>query len=53
MIGDIRKPIFHSAKFALVDRQGIVRGYYEGTDHESINKLFKDASFLLKEKKGK
>jgi protein SCO1/2 len=50
-IGHIKEPIFHSAKFALVDRLGNIRRYYEGTDTQEINQLFKDASALVKEKR--
>lgn len=32
-------PIAHSIKFALVDRQGRIRGYYDGTDAASVEKL--------------
>lgn len=47
-LGDIKEPIFHSSYFCLVDRQGRIRGYYEGMKKEGINQLFKDASILLK-----
>ena len=49
-LGDIKEPIFHSAKFALVDKSGLIRGYYDGTNQPEINKLFKDCARLLKEK---
>ncbi len=47
-IGSIKDPIFHSSKFVLVDKHGIIRGYYEGTDNKEISKLFRDAAKLLK-----
>lgn len=47
-LGDIKEPIFHSSYFVLVDRNGIIRGYYEGTDQDKINTLFKDAAQLKK-----
>ncbi|MCA9408720.1 MAG: SCO family protein [Candidatus Omnitrophica bacterium] len=49
-LGSIEEPIFHSGKFALVDRHGYIRGYYEGTETLDVNKLFKDAAELLKER---
>ena len=49
-LGDIKEPIFHSAKLVLVDKMGAIRGYYDGTEQLEVNKLFKDAANLLKEK---
>ena len=49
-LGDIKEPVFHSAYFSLVDRYGNIRGYYDGTKTEGLNRLFKDAAKLLKEK---
>lgn len=34
--------ITHSTKFVLVDRAGYVRGYYEGTDPQSVDQLKAD-----------
>ena len=48
-LGDIKEPIFHSTYFTLVDRYGFIRGYYDGTQQEEVNRLFKDAARLLKE----
>jgi len=50
-LGSVDEPIFHSASLALVDRYGFIRGYYDGTDQEAVNKLFVDAAVLVKEKK--
>ena len=49
-LGDIKQPIFHSSYFSLVDKNGFIRGYYDGTKQEDINRLFKDTATLLKEK---
>ena len=49
-IGSVEEPIFHSAYFCLVDRRGVIRGYYEGMKQTDVNKLFKDISKLLKER---
>ena len=36
-------PILHSTKFVLVDRAGQIRGYYDGTSAEDVDKLKADA----------
>ncbi len=48
-IGDYEDIIFHSEKFALVDKKGNIRGYYNGMDTEEMNKLKKDVNSLLSE----
>ena len=45
-VGDIKEPIFHSSYLPLVDSNGFIRGYYDGTKQEEINRLFKDAAHL-------
>ncbi len=37
----------HSEKLALVDKDGSIRGYYDGTDSVSVNKLINDVNILL------
>lgn len=37
----------HSDKIALIDRQGHIRGYYEGTDKTDVQNLIKDIKKLL------
>ena len=49
-LGSIEEPIFHSSSFTLVDRYGFIRGYYDGTTTEGVDKLMKDARKLIKEK---
>ena len=48
-MGSVEEPIFHSTNFALVDRKGYIRGYYDGTQKTEVNKLFSDIARLLKE----
>jgi protein SCO1 len=42
-------PIFHSSKFALVDRQGRIRGFYDGLDEEARENLMRDLQKVLAE----
>ncbi len=49
-LGDKEEPVFHSTFFALVDRNGYIRGYYDGLDKPKVEKLFKDITMLLKER---
>ncbi len=41
--------IMHSLRFALVDRKGRVRSYYDGTDPGLLEKLLPELKMLLKE----
>lgn len=41
-VGSVSEPVFHSSSFILVDRQGKIRGYYEGTTAEGLQRLSKD-----------
>jgi protein SCO1/2 len=47
--GSAEEPIIHSNRFVLVDRQGRIRGYYDGTDAESVKQLLKDLKKLYRE----
>lgn len=47
-LGSIEEPVFHSSYFSLVDQDGLIRGYYDGTDTQAISRLFKDAAGLVK-----
>ncbi len=51
-LGDMKEPIFHSSKFALVDRNGLIRVYYDGMNQKEVNQLFKDIAIATKEKSG-
>jgi protein SCO1/2 len=46
-IGDYEDIIFHSEKFALVDQQGQIRGYYNGMKTEEMTQLKTDIKKLL------
>ncbi len=39
----------HSGAFILIDTQKRIRGYYDGTEPESVDQLIKDIKVLLKE----
>ena len=45
--GTIAEPIAHSSRFVLVDKQGVVRGYYSGTEDAELTRLAADAKQLL------
>ena len=47
-VGDVINKMEHSTKFALVDRQGVIRGYYSSFDHDSMADLVKDVETLRK-----
>lgn len=38
---------FHSDTFVLVDREGHIRGYYDGTATEEVDQLFSDIQILI------
>lgn len=39
----------HGGQFVLVDKNQMVRGFYDGLDDESVDKLITDIAILLKE----
>ena len=45
-----RKPVIHSSRFVLVDRQAQIRGYYHGTDWDSLQRLRQNVRIVLREK---
>jgi len=47
---DIQEDFIHTDRFVLVDRDGKIRGQYEGTDAGAVNQLIGDIKELLKEK---
>lgn len=48
-VGDINDQFLHSQFLALVDRQGRVRGIYDGLKQKEVNALKEDIGQLLKE----
>ena len=46
-MGDYEDIIFHSEKFALVDQDGNIRGYYNGMKTDDVKKIKKDIRILL------
>lgn len=40
------EPFVHSERFVLLDRDGYIRGYYDGTDSAMVAQLFKDLIVL-------
>ena len=44
------EPITHSTKLVLIDREGWVRGFYEGVGQDQTEQLIKDIDKLLAEK---
>jgi protein SCO1/2 len=41
----------HDSRFVLVDKQGHIRGFFEGTEAEGMNALAADLKMLMKEEK--
>jgi len=48
-LGGGELPAFHSDRFVLVDKEGVIRGYFHGTDDEDVAKLKKAIDRLLAE----
>ncbi|MGB0166831.1 MAG: SCO family protein [Luteibaculum sp.] len=48
---DIDAPggFLHSEKFVLIDRQGRIRGFYDGTNTEEVDRLADEIKLLMKE----
>lgn len=42
-----RKPLIHSSRFVLVDREARIRGYYHGTDWGALTRLRDNLRLLL------
>lgn len=50
---DTREPILHSERLVLIDRDGIIRGYYDGTADDAQSKVLTDIGDLMREEKEK
>lgn len=48
-VGSVQEPIFHSSYFVLVDRNARIRGYYEGTRPEEMERISRDLIRLHRE----
>lgn len=49
-VDDTGTTVDHSSKFVLVDRNGMIRGYYDGLDVETLKQLERDVERVLAEK---
>lgn len=47
--GNLKEPVTHSTKLVLVDRNGTVRGFYDGLTPEQTERLVVDIETLRKE----
>jgi protein SCO1 len=47
MMGDASQPALHSTRFALVDGNGVIRGYYDGTDKKTVDELRAAIKYLV------
>jgi len=45
--GTPAEPLAHSTRFVLVDKDGVIRGYYSGTEDEELTRLATDTKKLL------
>lgn len=45
---DATRPV-HSTRIVLVDRSGVIRGYYDATDADAVTRLLADTNHLLRE----
>lgn len=43
----------HSEQFALIDKEGRIRGFYDGTDRAEVSRLMDEVLVLMNEYKGK
>jgi protein SCO1/2 len=43
------EPLLHSGKFAVADKQGVIRGYYDGTDGAVADEVVRAVEVLLEE----
>jgi protein SCO1/2 len=48
---DIKEPVAHSNRFVLIDKSGVIRGYYDGTANDAQAKVLADIGDLMREEK--
>lgn len=48
--GQVDSLFIHTEKFVLIDKKGVIRGYYNGLDSASLSKLAEDLTLLMLEK---
>ncbi len=48
-LGDAGSDFIHTNNFVLIDRKMRIRGYYDGTNVDEVDKLIKDVNLLLNE----
>lgn len=48
--GQVDSLFIHTEKFVLIDKKGIIRGYYNGLDSVALAKLAEDLTLLMLEK---
>ena len=48
-VGTFVEPITHSSRFALVDRAGTIRSYFDGTDPATVSRISEAVEGLLSE----
>lgn len=51
--GTVDSLFIHTEKFVLIDKEGIIRGYYNGLDSVALAKLAEDLTLLMLEKNKK
>ena len=47
MLGDVDGSLEHSSRFILVDQQSRIRGFYDSSDAEAVQKLMTDLRAVL------
>jgi protein SCO1/2 len=48
--GTVDSAFIHTEKFVMIDKKGVVRGYYNGLDSASLSTLAEDLTLLMLEK---
>ncbi|MBI3292594.1 MAG: SCO family protein [Elusimicrobia bacterium] len=47
--GSPAEPIIHSVRLVLIDRQARIRGYYDGSEDQSVQRLLRDTKVVWRE----